>query len=70
MGRRDKFKEHFKKHVSSWGEALKNAIKKAEVNSRDAEAIPVVPTSYTEILIPQRPIGSLFFGAHVLDVQD
>ena len=56
----DTLKEHFKKRVSSWGEALKKAIKEAGVNSMDTEAIPVVPTSYRDLPLPDTPEANWF----------
>ena len=56
----DTLKGHFKKRVSTWGEALKNAVKKAGVNSEDADVIPVVPTSYRDLPLPDTPGANWF----------
>ena len=52
--------KYFKERVSDWGEALKNAIKKTGVNNKVAEAIPVVPTSYRNIALPDTTEANWF----------
>ena len=49
---RDTAEEYFSRRVSDWREALRSAVKKAGVNNKDAQDIPVVPTSYRDLPLP------------------
>ena len=49
---RDSIEEYFRKRVSDWSEALRDAIVKAGVKKDSVESIPIVPTSYRDILLP------------------
>ena len=56
----DTLQGYFKKRVTNWGDALRNAIKETGVDSNIAEAVPVVPTSYRDIPLPDT-LGANWF---------
>ena len=52
--------EYFRKRVSDWGEALRNAIQKTGVNDKIVKEVPVIPTSYRELPLPDTTGGDWF----------
>jgi hypothetical protein len=54
--------EYFRKRVSDWGKALRNAIQKTGVNDEIVQKVPVIPTSYRELPLPDTT-GADWFSA-------
>jgi predicted GTPase len=54
--------EYFRERVSEWGELLRNAIRETGVNDKIVKEIPVVPTSYRELPLPNAT-GADWFSA-------
>ena len=54
--------EYFRKRVSDWGDALRNAIRKAGVNDKIVKEVSVIPTSYRELPLPDNT-GADWFSA-------
>ena len=54
--------EYFRKRVSDWGEALRNAILKAGVNNKIVKEVSIIPTSYRELPLPDTT-GADWFSA-------
>jgi hypothetical protein len=54
--------EYFRERVSEWGELLRNAIRETGVNDKIVEEVPVVPTSYRELPLPNTT-GADWFSA-------
>ena len=52
--------EYFRKRVSDWGDALRNAIRKTGVNDKIVKEVPVIPTSYRELPLPDTTAGDWF----------
>lgn len=52
--------EYFRKRVSDWREALRNAIRKTGVNDEIIKEVPVIPTSYRELPLPDTTGGDWF----------